>query len=142
MKLVRDRIGDIPGFGEAAKRHLGHVEVGSHEYRQLLLKKLHEEVSELTDAFLFNGPGQTLAEAADVYEVLLALLVARGWGDRLDPRNGAEIRLDQAAEEKFIERGGFFEGRTFDGAPATAGSAEAGAARTSVSLPAVLSEDG
>jgi phosphoribosyl-ATP pyrophosphohydrolase len=119
MKLVRDRIGDIPWPDEDNKRHLGQVDIDTLAYRQLLREKLAEEAAELAEASRGHDRDAVLAEAADVYEALLALLVVHGWGDGTDPRNDVECKLDQAAEHKYQERGGFFEGRTYDGPEVT-----------------------
>jgi predicted house-cleaning noncanonical NTP pyrophosphatase (MazG superfamily) len=126
MKLVRDRIGVIPWDDEDNKRHLGHVGTDTPRYRSLLRKKLFEEAGELADASRCLDRDAVLEEAADVYEVLLAFLVAHGWGEGTDPRNDVECKLDQVAECKHEERGGFFEGRTYDG-PELTGREEADA---------------
>jgi phosphoribosyl-ATP pyrophosphohydrolase len=115
VKLVRNRIGDIPWPDEDNKRHLGRVDTDTLAYRQLLREKLAEETAELAMASRGHDRDAVLEEAADVYEVLLALLVVHGWGEGTDPRNEVECKLDQAAERKYQERGGFFEGRTYDG---------------------------
>jgi len=121
VKLVRDRIGDIPWPDEDNKRHLGWVAPDSPEYRERLRLKLFEEVGELADADRYGDPGAVLDEAVDVYEVLRALLVANGVcppvevaNGRTPPRRVDEV-LYQAAHVKLAHRGGFFHGRTYDG---------------------------
>jgi len=129
VKLVRDRIGDLPWpaiyhgepCGDQAKQHLGWVEPHSPKYRELLRDKLREEIAELLDADRAGQPGAVLDEAADVYEVLRALLVANGVcppvevaNGRTPPRRVDEV-LYQAAHVKLAHRGGFFQGRTYDG---------------------------
>lgn len=117
MKLVRDRIGDIPWpDGEAAKLHLGYVSVGSPERGRLLVDKLREEVSELVDAYRYGTPEAVTQEAGDVLEVLATLL----WVDvaEVDPHAPVAERLAaavDAADRKRAERGGFVEGRTYAG---------------------------
>ena len=90
-KLVRDRIPEIIAVEgrDAEVRRLS-----DEEYDAALLDKLLEEVEELRSA----GREDRLEEAADVYEVLLAI-VARLGGD-------AEA-LDTAAETKRQARGAF-----------------------------------
>jgi hypothetical protein len=129
MKLVRDRIGDIPWpdtyhgepCGDQAKQHLGWVAPDSPEYRELLRLKLFEEAGELADADRRGDRRDVLDEAADVYEVLRALLVANGVCPPVEPANGrtpprrVDEVLYQAAHVKLGHRGGFFRGRTYDG---------------------------
>jgi predicted house-cleaning noncanonical NTP pyrophosphatase (MazG superfamily) len=92
-KLVRDR---IPEIIEAEGR-TPHVRVlNDGEYVAALLHKLVEEVDDLREA----EPAQRLVEAADVYEILLALLALEG-------RTSAD--LEAIADEKRQERGGFVE---------------------------------
>ena len=90
-KLVRDR---IPGIIEADGRVVVRRTLTEKEYDAALIAKLHEEVTELAGA----APADRLAEAADVYEVLLAL-VARAGHSRDD--------LLRVADHKRAERGGF-----------------------------------
>ncbi len=110
MKLVRDHIGDIPwreeSGGEQAKERLGWIETDSQEYHDLLRNKLREEVGELLDAMTKL---QIIEEAADVFEVLRAFLVA----NRIALPSDAEPLLVRAANAKLAERGGYFAGRTF-----------------------------
>jgi predicted house-cleaning noncanonical NTP pyrophosphatase (MazG superfamily) len=68
--------------------------LAEEQYGDALLAKLQEEVTELAGA----APADRLEEAADVYEVLLALLAHTG--HRLDD-------LIRAADRKRAERGGF-----------------------------------
>jgi len=92
-KLVRDRVPEII----AADGRQPRVRVlEDDEYLAALLHKLVEEVDELRDA----NPRERLAEAADVYEVLLALISLSGH-DQAD--------LESAAEEKRQARGAFLE---------------------------------
>jgi len=92
-KLVRDRIPEII----AAEGRRAHVRVlDDGEYVAALLHKLVEEVDELGEA----DPQHRLVEAADVYEVLLALIA-------LDGRTAADLQV--VADEKRQERGGFVE---------------------------------
>lgn len=90
-KLVRDLIpGIIEGEGRAAEVR----QLPDDEYERALLEKLHEETDELRNA----PPSERLREAADVYEVLLALI-------RLTDLTAED--LVKAATEKRQERGGF-----------------------------------
>src|SRR3954454_17683736 len=92
-KLVRDLIPEIiESDGRVAERRT----LTDKEYDVALLAKLREEVTELAEA----APGDRLEEAADVYEVLLALLAGAG----LDADD-----LMRAAAQKRAERGGFPE---------------------------------
>lgn len=125
MKLVRDRIGDLPWpdayhgakLGDEHKRDLGYVTVGSPEYGRLLVEKLREEVCELIEAFRGEGTrDEVIGEAGDVLEVLAAIL----WIDGADVDEHALVteRLAaaiDAADRKRAERGGFTEGRTYSG---------------------------
>lgn len=120
MKLVRGHIdrspwpapGYDPTFTEDMKRHLGWVAPDSPEYRTLLRNKLIEEVGELLDADNLGNPHALLDEAADVFEVLRALLVAVYPG--VTPSTARQV-LANAVDRKLAERGGFFEGRTWTG---------------------------
>jgi predicted house-cleaning noncanonical NTP pyrophosphatase (MazG superfamily) len=111
MKLVRDRIGDLPWPDEDSKRHLGWVEPHSSRYRQMLRDKLREEIAELLAVDGTGQPGAVLDETADVFEVLRALLVANGVDS--PARSGDALR--RAAAVKLAARGGFFQGRIYDG---------------------------
>lgn len=90
-KLVRDR---IPEIIEADGRVPLRRTLTEEEYGDALLAKLEEEATELAGA----APADRLEEAADVYEVLLALVVHAGHS--LDD-------LMRAADRKRAERGGF-----------------------------------
>lgn len=90
-KLVRDRIPEIiRNSGEQPQtRILTH-----DEYVAALLRKVTEEASELVEA----DPEDRLLEAADVYEVVLAVLALEGQG--VD-------ELVAVANQRRTERGGF-----------------------------------
>lgn len=90
-KLVRDR---IPEIIEADGRVAVRRPLTDDEYDAALVAKLHEEASELVAA----APADRLEEAADVYEVLLALVELGGHS--VDD-------LVRTAERKRVERGGF-----------------------------------
>jgi predicted house-cleaning noncanonical NTP pyrophosphatase (MazG superfamily) len=90
-KLVRDR---IPEIIEADGRVPMRRTLTEDEYGDALLAKLQEEASELAGA----APADRLEEAADVYEVLLALVAHTG--------HSLED-LTRAADRKRTERGGF-----------------------------------
>lgn len=92
-KLVRDR---IPDLIRADGRVPGVRVLNGEQYAAALRAKLEEEVGELLSA----GPGEVLDEAADVLEVLLAMVCELGQtqGDLLD-----------AASAKRAARGGFQE---------------------------------
>jgi predicted house-cleaning noncanonical NTP pyrophosphatase (MazG superfamily) len=92
-KLVRDR---IPEIIRAQGRTADTRALGDDAYRAALLDKLVEEAAELHAA----APASALDEAADVYEVLLAIAAHEGWPFRL---------VAQRAAEKREERGGFAE---------------------------------
>lgn len=122
MKLVRDRIGDIPWHDGANKDHLGWVAPDSAEYRELLRVKLAEEVAELLaadrDAERIGDRSPAarravLEEAGDVYEVLRAILYASG-----TPAVLIDASIRDAADLKLSQRGGFYLGRTYDAGPA------------------------
>jgi predicted house-cleaning noncanonical NTP pyrophosphatase (MazG superfamily) len=92
-KLVRDR---IPEIIEASGRTPDVRVLDLASYEQALLDKLLEEAAELRDA----APEDRLEEAADVYEVLLAV------ADLI----GVDVRdIVDRAELKRAERGGFRE---------------------------------
>jgi predicted house-cleaning noncanonical NTP pyrophosphatase (MazG superfamily) len=90
-KLVRDR---IPEIMRADGRDPDVRVLSEPEYWDALLAKLLEEADELREAS-YDG---RLEEAADVYEVLLAIVGATG--SSLDD-------LQSTAERKRRERGGF-----------------------------------
>lgn len=90
-KLVRDRIPEIiSAEGRTARIRV----LDDRAYEAALLDKLVEEATELREA----EPSQRLSEAADVYEVLLAILARHG----LDAAD-----LEARATEKREARGGF-----------------------------------
>jgi len=93
-KLVRDRIPEIiESKGErAVSRRLT-----DEEYEPALLDKLLEESQELA---LAESRQDRLEEAADVYEVLVAIARMSGF-------DFAEVEF--AAERKRAERGGFYD---------------------------------
>lgn len=92
-KLVRDRIPELI----AAEGRSPNVRVlDDREFDAALLDKLLEEVTELRDA----NPEGRLNEAADVYEVLLAILGIQGM---------SADDLAAAALDKRQTRGGFTE---------------------------------
>ncbi len=93
-KLVRDRIPDLirARGAEPTIRLLDEA-----DYDAALRAKLIEEAQELQAA---ANPSELLAEAADVYEVLLAL------GDRI----GVDLdAIAEAARHKRAERGAFHD---------------------------------
>lgn len=91
-KLVRDRIPDII---RAEGRELSSWILADDEYTVALLAKVVEEAEELRDATTVE---ERLAEAADVYEVLLT--VAELCGASIED----VVRL---ADAKRQQRGGF-----------------------------------
>jgi predicted house-cleaning noncanonical NTP pyrophosphatase (MazG superfamily) len=90
-KLVRDRIPEIVAAGGG--QHNVRV-LNDDRYERALLDKLVEEVNELRAVTDFA----TLEEAADVYEVVLAILA---------PHDFDADDLARAAASKRQERGGF-----------------------------------
>ena len=90
-KLVRDR---IPEIIEADGREPVVRTLNEDEYDAALLDKLVEEVAELREA----GPAERIEEAADLVEVLRALITHSG--------HSWETVL-KAAERKRTDRGGF-----------------------------------
>ncbi len=87
-KLVRDR---IPEIIRADGKRLKSRVLDDAEHLEALLKKLEEEVAELTEA-------RNVEEMADVHEVLLALAEAL----KIVPEELEEVRRGKAAK-----RGGF-----------------------------------
>lgn len=90
-KLVRDR---IPEIMRAQGREPETRVLGDREYFDSLLAKLLEEAQELRQAHEHDR----LAEAADVYEVLVAITIASGM--TMDD-------LRAVAHRKRVERGAF-----------------------------------
>lgn len=96
-KLVRDKIPEII----KAERGTDECErvYDKAAYRDLLIKKLHEEVAELDEALESCVQDKIEGEVADVYEVLIALAGYYQCRDVVD-----------VAEEKYAKRGGFYRG--------------------------------
>lgn len=90
-KLVRDR---IPEIVRQNGRECVAVTMSEAEYRQALLEKLIEEAQEAATA----SPQNLVAELADLYEVIDAVMVAYGIE--------REFVLKEQ-ERKRTERGGF-----------------------------------
>lgn len=88
-KLVRDKIPEIISLGRKEKVH--YRIASSHEYGDLLIKKLKEEVSEYLQS-------RDRLELADILEVINYLA-------ELDGLSPAE--LEELREEKSIRKGGF-----------------------------------
>ncbi|MBR5570837.1 MAG: nucleoside triphosphate pyrophosphohydrolase [Oscillospiraceae bacterium] len=87
-KLVRDRIPEIiEATGKTCKTQI----LSQEEYLQLLDEKLTEELAEYQES-------KSLEELADLYEVMAAVVEARGW----DLSQLEAVRL-----EKKEKRGGF-----------------------------------
>lgn len=87
-KLVRDRIPEIiEATGKTCKTQI----LSQEEYLQLLDEKLTEELAEYQES-------KSLEELADLYEVMAAVVEARGW----DMAQLESVRL-----EKKEKRGGF-----------------------------------
>lgn len=84
-KLVRD---NTPKLIEESGRRAKFTYLIKEDRREYLIRKLNEEVDELTAA---DKRENLLEEAADVYEVLLALLNEAGYID---------ADLDQKARQK------------------------------------------
>jgi len=109
VKLVRDRMREIPWKDESAKRYLFQVTTNTPAYRTLLRDKVFEESTELANA---RTMGEVIEESADLYEVILAMIVSRGIAA---DRASAELCLQFYAQTKFEERGGFIQGLCFAG---------------------------
>lgn len=89
-KLVRDKIPDIiREKGSVASTHIA----SDDEYRTKLYQKLAEEVVELTEE-------PSLEEAADLWEVFLAICKLEGWF----PANLEKVRLAKARERGAFEK--------------------------------------
>ena len=93
-KLVRDL---VPELMRSRGLEPATATVSGVELLEALLEKLLEEAQELRSA----SPLERLEEAADVYEVLLAIAEREGW-------TLADIQA--AAERKRHARGGFANG--------------------------------
>lgn len=87
-KLVRDLIPDI--IQKEGKRYQTRI-LADEEYKDALIKKLQEEVTEFTEE-------SNLEELADILEVVGALAEALG----ADKAAAEDVR-----EQKALERGGF-----------------------------------
>lgn len=87
-KLVRDR---IPEIIEASGRICICQTLSEGAYLQFLDEKLNEELAEYQQS-------KSLAELADLLEVMQAVVKARGWTLR---------QLEQARADKAVKRGGF-----------------------------------
>lgn len=94
-KLVRDKIPEIVKDDTLVFDRV----LDYQAYNKLLIKKLHEEVSELVEALEGTDLNDIEGELADVYEVLFTL------GDIRRCRDLVEV-----AQEKFSKRGGFYQG--------------------------------
>ena len=93
-KLIRDNIDDI--IINNGKNEVPHVRIlSSSEYKIELLKKLDEELMELTEAILSGSIDDITEESADVIEVIRAIN-----GDDLD-------LVINKLEDKRKKRGGF-----------------------------------
>ena len=87
-KLVRDKIPEI--IHESGDVAITHV-AGEEEYKEMLIKKLQEEVEEFTE-------DHSLEEAADVLEVLRSIC----------SNEGLDItKLEEVRKKKANKRGGF-----------------------------------
>ena len=92
QKLVRD---NIPQLIEKSGGTSQHRILPKSLRRGALIDKLHEEVGELVRT---ETPEEFLEEAADVYEVLMALVYENGFID---------ADLDLKTKQKRREKGGF-----------------------------------
>lgn len=90
MKLIRDK---IPMLMKQASVKFEARIADNDEFKDLIVKKMQEEVQELMD-------DRSLEEAADVYEVFLSLI--KLWGHDIHD-------VIECADEKREERGGFSE---------------------------------
>lgn len=98
-KLIRDRVVDLPWRHEAFKAAVrpAHDET---EVDRLLRCKLLEEVAEFLEAPTDRA---ALEEAADVLEVLLALVSRSGYAEPFE-------KITDRMHDKRRERGGFEHG--------------------------------
>ena len=87
-KLVRDR---IPEIIEARGKICIWEELSDSAYLDCLDKKLNEELAEYQDS-------KSLEELADLFEVMQAVVKARGW---------TWEELEQVRKDKATERGRF-----------------------------------
>ena len=97
-KLVRDRIPVV--IEESGKHAIYHVAEHS-KHKQYFIEKLREETEELI-AELDKGNDCTkiVEECADVYEVLINIIVRAGWYN-------AEYAIKEVALNKRNSRGSF-----------------------------------
>jgi predicted house-cleaning noncanonical NTP pyrophosphatase (MazG superfamily) len=91
-KLVRDRIPDII---RASGRLPVVTTLTECEYRAALRDKLREEAAELLEA---RTPDAVVEEAADIFEVLIAIVADHG---------ATPAHILDVAQRKRTERGGF-----------------------------------
>jgi predicted house-cleaning noncanonical NTP pyrophosphatase (MazG superfamily) len=104
VKLVRDRIGDIPWPNEEDKQYLRPVK-DCREHLALLEAKIQDELDELMSAVTDEG---RIEEAGDVIEAIYAYL-------RLVNKDPAVVsKMFQEKLKKKQERGGFDEGTVYD----------------------------
>ena len=88
QKLVRDR---IPEIIRAAGNTCVTETLSDARYLEMLDTKLSEELAEYQES-------KSLEELADLLEVLLAVVQARGW---------SRAQLEQVRQKKALLRGGF-----------------------------------
>lgn len=87
-KLVRDR---IPEIIESTGKRCKYAILSREEYLQMLDEKLTEELAEYRQ-------DRSIEEMADLMEVILAVVEARGWTIE---------QLESVRREKKEKRGGF-----------------------------------
>lgn len=90
-KLIRDR---IPEIMEKNGKTFELRTLSDNEYREMLNKKLHEELQEFDEA----NDSEQLAELADMVEVIYAILESKG----VSIEEFEQVRLSKKAD-----RGGF-----------------------------------
>jgi predicted house-cleaning noncanonical NTP pyrophosphatase (MazG superfamily) len=94
-KLIRDKIPDVI---KQAGLECETTILDEDQYYQALISKLLEEVHKLETA---ESNGQMLQELADVYEIILSLLNAKGY---------TISELEDLRHNKYLESGGFEKG--------------------------------
>ena len=105
MKLVRDRIPDIiKQTGGSCDYHVADLE----EFKQALFEKLREELDEFVE-------NPCTEEAADMWEVLQSIF----WAHNLDRH-----RVENYANKKMEERGGFTQGIILESVGICSGNAD------------------